>query len=254
MIADMQAQIDQYWRWLRGRTSLRQVGDCIEITTPYLDRHNDCFQIYVKRENGQFVLTNDGYVVEDLEMSGCRIDSPKRQDLFKMTLDGFGVEANGKALEVRASPDNLALRKHNLVQAMLAVNDLFFLASSTVASLFHEDVTAWLDHALIRYTPNVRFAGKSGYDHRFDYVIPKSPDAPEHILCAINRPNRTAAQTIIFSWTDTKKKRAPDSLAFAILNDTKQKVSESVLDALRNYEVHPVTWSNRDEAREQFAA
>lgn len=254
MITDVQAQIDQYWQWLRDRTSLRQIGDFVEITTPYLDRHNDCFQIYVKRENGQFVLTDDGYVVEDLEMSGCKIDSPKRQDLFKTTLNGFGVQANGKALEVRASPDNFALRKHSLVQAMLAINDLFCLASSTVASLFHEDVTAWLDDAQIRYTPNVRFTGKSGYDHRFDYVIPKSSDAPERILSAINRPNRTAAQAMIFSWTDTKERRASDSRAYVILNDSEQDVSESPLDAMRNYGVHPVMWSGRDKAREQLAA
>ncbi len=254
MIADVQSQLDQYWQWLRDRTSLREVADCIEITTPYLDRHNDCFQIYVKRENGQFVLTDDGYVIEDLEMSGCKIDSSKRQDLFKTTLNGFGVQAKGKALEVRASPDNFAVRKHSLVQAMLAVNDLFCLASSTVASLFHEDVTAWLDLAQVRYTPNVKFTGKSGFDHRFDYVIPKSPDAPERILRAINRPNRNAAQAMIFSWTDTKERRASDSCAYAILNDSEQDVSESVLDAMRNYGVSPLMWSGRDKVRQQLAA
>ena len=254
MIEDVQTQIDQYWRWLREHTSLRQVEDCIEITTPYLDRHNDCFQIYVKRENGEFVLTDDGYVIEDLEMSGCRIDSSRRQDLFRTMLNGFGVRTNGKALEVRASSDNFALRKHNLVQAMLAVNDLFCLASSTVTSLFHEDVTEWLDFSRIRYTPNVKFAGKSGYDHRFDYVIPKSTNAPERVLRAINRPNRNAAQAMIFSWTDTKERRSPDSRAYAILNDSEQDVSEGVLDAMRNYDVHPVLWSGRMNVSEKLEA
>jgi len=32
---------------------------------------------------------------------------------------------NDGRLEIQASPDNFAVRKHNLVQAMLAVNDLF---------------------------------------------------------------------------------------------------------------------------------
>ena len=115
------------------------------------------------------------------------MDSPKRQALFKTTLNGFGVQLEGNALEVRASADNFSLRKHNLVQAMLAVNDLFYLASPTIASLFHEDVVAWLDLSDIRYTPNVKFTGKSGYDHRFDFVIPKSRVQPERVLRAINR-------------------------------------------------------------------
>ena len=83
---------------------------------------------------------------------------------------------------MHASPDNFALRKHNLVQAMLAVNDMFYLAVPMVASLFYEDVVAWLDLHDIRYTPKVKFTGKTGYDHLFDFVIPKSRRQPERII------------------------------------------------------------------------
>ena len=55
MIRDIQALLDQYSIWLRDRTKLREIGDCIEITTPYLDRHNDYLQIYAKRADGGFV-------------------------------------------------------------------------------------------------------------------------------------------------------------------------------------------------------
>ena len=254
MIQDIQALLDRYWTWLRDRTSLREINDWIEITTPYLDRHNDCLQIYAKRTNGGFVLTDDGYVLDDLEQSGCKIDGPKRQALFKTTLNGFGVQFDGKVLEIRASADNFALRKHNLVQAMLAVNDLFYLASPTIASLFYEDVVSWLDLSDIRYTPSVKFTGKSGYDHWFDFVIPKSRTQPERVLRAINRPSRNTAQAMAFSWIDTREVRSPETRAYAILNDSEQMVSENVLDAMRNYDVHPVPWSARDEAREELAA
>ena len=254
MIDEVQSLLDQYWIWLRDRTTLRQIDEWIEITTPYLDRHNDCLQIYAKRENGKFVLTDDGYVIEDLEQSGCHLDSPKRQTLLKTTLNGFGVQINGKALEVRASADNFALRKHSLVQAMLAINDLFYLASSTVASLFLEDVVAWLDLSGIRYTPNVTFTGKSGYNHRFDFVIPKSRSQPERVLRAINRPSRDTAQAMVFSWFDTREVRSSESRAYAILNDLDQTISENVLDAMRSYEVRPISWSGREEVREELAA
>ena len=254
MIGEVQSLLDRYWTWLRDRTSLREINDWIEITTPYLDRHNDCLQIYAKRVNGGFVLTDDGYVLDDLEQSGCKIDSGKRQALFKTTLNGFGVQVNEKALEVRASADNFALRKHNLVQAMLAVNDLFYLASPMVASLFYEDVVAWLDLSDIRYTPNVKFTGKSGYDHRFDFVIPKSKVQPERVVRTINRPSKDTAQAMAFSWIDTKEVRSPGSRAYAILNDADQQVSENVLAAIRNYDVRPIQWSNRDQVREELAA
>lgn len=254
MKKEVQKLLDTYAQWLRDKTKLREIDEWVEITTPYLDRHNDYLQIYAKRSNGGFVLTDDGYVLRDLEQSGCKLESSKRQALLKMTLNGFGVHENEKSLEVHASPNNFALRKHNLVQAMLAVNDLFYLASPVVVSLFYEDVVSWLDLSEIRYTPHVKFTGKSGYDHLFDFVIPKSKTQPERILRAINRPSREAAQAMAFSWIDTKEVRAPDSRAYAILNDSKASVSETVLDAMRNYDVLPVLWSGREQVRDELAA
>jgi len=145
MIQDIQRLMDAYHAWLKDQSTLRQIDAWVEITTPYLDRHNDYVQIYAKRSNGGFTLTDDGYTLEDLQQTGCKLDSRKRQDLLKMTLNGFGVQLEGSALQVHAAPESFAVRKHNLVQAILAVNDMFYLAVPMVASLFYEDVVAWLD-------------------------------------------------------------------------------------------------------------
>ncbi len=254
MIYEIQRLLDDYLAWLKDRTELRQIDDWVEITTPYLDRHNDCIQIYAKRQDGGFLLTDDGFTINDLEESGCKLDSEKRGELLKVTLNGFGVQLRQKALETQASPENFPLRKHNLVQAMLAVNDMFYLAAPTVASLFYEDVVTWLDEHEIRYTPNVKFAGKSGFDHVFDFVIPKSRGEPERILNTINRPSRDTAQVAAFSWIDTKEVRPTDAKAYAFLNDTEQPISSAVLDALRNYDVRPIPWSQREQIRKELAA
>src|SRR5213594_1651395 len=232
MIDEIQKLIEDYAAWLKDKTSLRKIDDWVEITTPYLDRHNDYLQIYARKSNGGYLLTDDGHTIGDLEQSGCKLESQKRQDLLKMTLNGFGVQMSGGALEVHASPENFSLRKHSLVQAMLAVNDMFYLAVPMVASLFYEDVVAWLDLHEIRYTPKVKFTGKTGYDHLFDFVIPKSRNWPERIVQTINRPNRDTAQSVVLSWIDTKEVRPPDSRAYAFLNDSDRVISISVLDAL----------------------
>ena len=254
MIGEIQKLLDDYMAWLKDKTTLRQIENWVEITTPYLDRHNDYLQIYAKKENNGFLLTDDGYTIVDLEQSGCKLQSPKRQDLLKMTLNGFGVQLQNNMLEVHAANDNFALRKHNLLQAMLAVNDMFYLAVPMVASLFYEDVVAWLDLHEVRYTPKVKFTGKTGYDHLFDFVIPKSRLQPERILQTINRPNRDTAQAVAFSWIDTKEVRPPDSKAYAILNDSEQSISSAVVDALRSYDVKPIPWSAREDVREELAA
>lgn len=246
MIDQVQSLLDEYTQWLRDRITLREINDCIEITTPYLDRNNDHLQIYAKRQNGGFLLTDDSYILHDLRISGCGLDSPKRQQLLRMILNGFGVRLDGDALTVQATPSSFALRKHSLIQAMLAVNDLFCMAQPIVASVFLEDVTAWLDLHEVRYSPQVKFTGKSGYDHQFDFLIPKSRQQPERLVRAINQPSRDTAEAIAFAWMDTREVRAPDSRLYAILNDGEHTPQPSVLDALRNYDVRPVLWSQRD--------
>jgi hypothetical protein len=123
-----------------------------------------------------------------------------------------------------------------------------------VASLFYEDVVAWLDIHDVRYTPKVKFTGKIGYDHLFDFVIPKSRKQPERIVQTINRPNRNTAQAVVLSWIDTKEVRSPESRAYALLNDAELSVSQAVVDALRSYDVRPVSWSQREQVREELAA
>lgn len=255
-LQDIERLLNDYRSWLKDRTTLREVnGSWVEITTPYLDRHNDALQIYARAENGGYILTDDSYTIHDLEASGCKLDTQKRQDLLKITLNGFGVRMNNEALEVRASPETFPARKHNLVQAILAVNDLFYLAKPVVESLFLEDVITWLDANDIRYTPNVKLPGKSGFDHLFDFVIPKSARTqPERILRAINRPTRDNAEAFIHAWSDTREVRPPESKAYAVLNDADQAIPGGVLEAFRNYQIQPVPWGGRAQVVAELAA
>ena len=254
MSIEIRELIDKYLNWLNDKTEIRQVGEFVEITTPYLDRHNDYLQIYVKKEDGSFLLTDDGYVLTDLEISGCKIDTPKRQQLLKLTLNGFGVQIKGKEIQVLASSDNFALKKHNLVQAMLAINDMFYLAEPLVKSIFYEDVVTWLDINEVRYTPRIKFTGRTGYDHSFDFVIPKSKTSPERIIQTINRPNKDSAMALAFAWLDTREVRTPESKALAFLNDQEQVIPLEVMEALRNYEITPVVWSQRERMQAEIAA
>jgi hypothetical protein len=253
VIEEVRALLDRYADWVRDKSVLRELGDeYVEITTPYLDRHNDYVQIYVRREDGGFEITDGGETIEDLRSSGCDLDTPKRRSLLNVTLSGFGVQQDHDRLVMRANPNNFPLKKHNLVQAILAVNDMFYLAVPVVASVFLEDVAAWLDLNDVRYTPRVKFTGKSGYDHHFDFVVPASRRAPERLLRAVARPSRDIAETLAFAWIDTREVRAPQSRFYALLNDEERTLSSAIVDALRSYEIVPVPWSDRDNVREEL--
>ena len=254
MILEVQQLMHEYTTWLREKTTLRQIAQSVEITTPFIDRHNDYIQIYAQKTEGGYLLTDDGYTINDLELSGCKLHTPKRQELLTMTLNGFGVQNTNNSLQIITSPENFALQKHNLIQAILAINDLFYLAEPMVTSLFYEDVVAWLDLHDVRYTPNVKFTGKSGYDHMFDFVIPKSRRQPERILRTINRPSRDSAEAAAFSWIDTREVRSSESKAYVILNDSEHTVSSNVTEALLKYSLRPIIWSMREDVQQELAA
>ena len=79
--------IERYFRWLKDKTITRNIGNSwTEITTPYLDRHNDYLQIYAKKEKDEIILTDDGYIINDLELSGCSLDSPRRKDIAEVLI------------------------------------------------------------------------------------------------------------------------------------------------------------------------
>jgi hypothetical protein len=254
MIRDIEELLGKYRIWLQDKTAIREVGDWIEITTPFLDRHNDCIQIYARRDGGAWLLTDDGYTIADLEASGCSIPpSGKRRFILDNTLRGFGVTLGEHELTVRATDAEFAFKKHNLIQAILGAGDLFYLSRSKVISIFFEDVKQWMDERDIRYTPNIQLTGKSGYDHRFDFVLPHSRTSPERLIKLLNVPTRNTAEAAIFSCLDVQATREVESISYAFVNDGRD-LHADVTSAFDQYSIKTVLWSRREEVVEELAA
>ncbi len=249
---DCRDMVNAYVEWLRQKITVESIDEICEITTPFLDRHNDHLQIYVRKSNSSLILTDDGYTIRDLKLSGYESTTEKRKQILFSILNGFGARLEGDEILVEAKPEEFPQKKHNLIQAMLAINDLFVLAPPTVAGIFKEDVEAYLRLHSIRYTPSVKFTGKSGLDHSFDFVVPASQTKPERILRAINRPSRQNITMLIFSWADTREARPVESSAYGVLNDIEQTVNPDLLGALHSYGIKPLLWTKREDYVEEL--
>jgi hypothetical protein len=248
--------LNSYIKWLKDNIFIRELhDDVIEITTPFLDHHNDHLQIYAIKSGDKIRITDDGYVITDLMMSGVDIKSSrKRRELMQVILNGYGVKLSNNELYLETTKKNFPQHKHMLLQAMLAINDMFMTARETVAGIFYEDVEQFLILNEIRYTDNISFIGKSGFSHKFDFVIPHSKAAPERIIQTINNPTRDKAENLLFSWSDTRETRKTNSTLYAFLNDNEKSVNEEVINALTHYEVTPVLWSQRKKYARELAA
>jgi uncharacterized protein DUF1828/uncharacterized protein DUF1829 len=246
--------VEAYVEWLRQGFSAETIGEVCELTTPFLDRHNDHLQIYAVKQNGIIKLSDDGYILSDLRSSGLELMTPRRKAVLDASLRGFGVHLEGNQLIIEASLRNLGQRLHSLVQAMLAVNDMFVMVQPRVATFFWEDVREFLERHEVRYSPRVKLAGRSGYDHAIDFLIPRSARAPERLVQAINAPNKNTIGGYLFALQDTREGRGADSEAYAFLNDRDREVGGDVVEALEAYRVTAALWSRRDEYAERLAA
>lgn len=244
---DCDQLVEAYVEWLRKGLSVEKLKDACELTTPFLDRHNDHLQIYAVKRNGKILLSDDGYILSDLRTSGLDWKTSKRKAILESVLNGFGVRMEGLQLIVEASQRNLGQRLHSLVQSMLSINDMFMLAQPRVAGFFWEDVKTFLEQNDIRYSPRVKISGRSGFDNAIDFLIPKSRIRPERFIQAINAPSKNAIASYLFALGDTRDARGNGAEAYAFLNNIEKEVGGDVVEALEAYDVRPAFWSARED-------
>jgi hypothetical protein len=248
--------VNKYIDFIKENMSIDKIDDTsYEIETPFLDRRNDFITIYVvfdKQDKNNIVLTDNGYTLSDLELSGLEFNTKKRKQELQTVLNGFGVQMDkDKRLFVNATAESFAHKKHNLIQALLGVNDMFVLAQNKVMNLFYEDVGYYFDENDIRYTPNVILEGKSHFNHKFEYIIPKSKYAPERTIKLLNRPKAENLKATLFAFEDTGDKRR--GKGYIILND-EESIKTDLIEAINEYKITPILWSQKNNYKEELAA
>lgn len=254
MIDQIRQLIRQYHNWMIESTTLRKIENGVEITTPFLDRHNDMMQVYAELSGDEIILTDDGYTIDDLEFSGLTVESARCKNLMQLNLNGFGVKREGSDLVTRATAKDFAMQLHNLLQAMIAVDDLYYIAPPSKAKRrFDKDIVTWLSKFKIQYHAK-KFKGRSGYDVDYKYVIPPSDSMPHRMLVGINNPRRDAVEQAAFRWLDIHESRPSDARLYPILNDAQHDSVLNEIDAFRNLEINPVLWSEREAIIDEFAA
>lgn len=236
--------IESYLGWLRSELEAQVLGNSVRLTTPFLDRHNDHLEIYVDRSGDELTISDDGYILSDLAASGVELDTDARKELLQTTLNGFGVQLVEGELVVTASPDRLGQQVHMLLQGMLAVNDMYVLAKARVARMFWQDVAKFFDENSVRYSRSLFVAGKSGYQHHVDFVIPKSAQQPERLVQTLTTPTKANVEKLIFVMGEVSEARGP-AQSIAFINDAEASPSKSHLQALRSYKILPIVWGDR---------
>ena len=223
------------------------IGDTLEITSPFLDRYNDYLQVYAKLVNSnEIILTDDAYIINNLQMSGIDISSNKRKQILESFLNKYHVKLEENALVIKSGIEDFPQKILFLMQAMLNIDDMFMLSQNKIASIFIEDVTDFLNRRDIFYSKDVSFVGKSGFIYSYEYLLQRTKEKPERLCKVINNPNKQNFQNTIFMWNDTKETRDSNSELIVFLND-ENTIDSTILEGFKNYDVNTIPWSEREK-------
>ncbi|QOG09612.1 DUF1828 domain-containing protein [Leuconostoc sp. LN180020] len=238
-------------QWVKTSFDFSEVSShAIRIDTPFLNHSNDSVVLYAESSGIQIRLTDDGYTVSDLTFSGVSLTrSPKRAELFKNQLVGYGVSFDSETNELylNTTMDNFAQSKFRLVQAILFVDDMFMLRKTNVRSLFYEDVTSQLESADLVFNTPYLIDDSIGMTHKFEFQFPGSRSKPERLVKLLSSPtNETYAKSLV---TDVSmSKNAPTKITreqrfFTLIDDTEKSISPSIYSLMLENEIKPIEYS-----------
>lgn len=246
MIEDLKNLYDS---WNSKQLQLIDHKDFVEITTPFVDMHHDPLQLVFYKKDDYFKISDDGYIINELEMLGVDVNATiKRKNFFNSTLKIFGVQYNKNDQELSITFDSLAdypKKQNNLIQCILRISDMLLTARNTVVGVFAEEVAAFFEEHEVFYSDDVGYTGKTGNYQSFDFVIPKMKSRPEQIIKAINNPISDNYKIPLLSFIDISEVRSNSNFV-VLANDLNSPISDKFITPLKNYEIEVLAWSERE--------
>ena len=242
--------MNDYYTFLKERTlvTVSNKSDWIEISTPFIGLFNDTVDIYARKQGSKIILSDDGNTLRDLGLSGLDISrSPKRKEILDRILINYGLKIIHNELTTEATERDFPQKKLNLISAISEVADLYYLTKQTVASVFREDVKAFLDELELIYTPYFISKGSTGLEFTFDFQI--AYRNTEIVIKSFNSVNKMNLPQFLFTWDDIKKVREQQTqkqiIGLAVINNIEREVIDDYLTALDSKGAEHILWSQR---------
>ncbi|MBE9429470.1 DUF1828 domain-containing protein [Staphylococcus warneri] len=245
----------EYLDWYNHKLDFSNLSNnVVRIDSPFKDNSLDNLIIYALYDQSRdtITLTDDGYTIFGLENNGVSINKSKnRKKIFEEHLSAYGIKYNDTTHEifVKTNFKNFNKSKHNLLQCLIFVNDMYILSKPKVQNIFSEDVAKKLDDNNISYGRDLPIVGTSGVVHSFDFFISAKKNQKEKFINAISNPNNPMIiKSKVTDAIQAKKikRHRPNEFIF-ILNDTSREINEQNKNLLHENNISTIDYSELDE-------
>ncbi len=163
------------------------------VFTPFQFDDRDHLVVVLRRENGSWLLSDEGHTYMHLTYDLAEKDLQRgtRAKIIANTLDAFRVEDREGELRLRIEEGDFGGALYDFVQALLKITDVSYLSRERVRSTFLEDLRRFLGETVPsnRLTPDWHDPDHDPAGHySIDYRINGTP-IPLFILALPNDDN-----------------------------------------------------------------
>ena len=241
--------LENYYDWLKKQYVIKKHSTSDEIITPFLDNINDNISIYVDRlQNGQILLNDDGYTLNNLEMMGINLTNT-RKSLLESICKQFNIDIiDNDTLSIKGTEQDFPAMKYNLTSAILRINDLLFTKKSNVENMFYDDVLNYLQDNDFGGLPTT-MSGFSGLSYDFKYAIPQRGMNPLKLINMQNNISSSQMMKEAFTFEDIKRNSSFDyknPKYVVIFNDEEKTVSEKSQQIADTYDLDLIPWNDKE--------
>ncbi|WP_175616021.1 DUF1828 domain-containing protein, partial [Piscibacillus halophilus] len=223
----------------------------------FVDMNHDYISLFISKAGNKYILTDDGYIVNELSMLDVDINtSKKRKFYFNSILNTFGINYNNKSEELFVEFNSIKEypeKQHRLIQCLLKISDMIFTSKSKVQNFFTEDIENFFLEKDIPYNTDASYVGKSGRSNNFDFILPKTKKINPKLIKAVNHPDSNAYKIPLLSFLDVQEIKY-DHQFIVLANDLEEKISDEFKEALNNYQVDVYPWSDRENWVKQLVS
>ena len=120
------------------------------IFAPFIFEDGDHLSIILKRENGGWILSDEGHTYMHLtyDLDERDLQRGTRQKIITNALSVFKVEDREGELIIEVQDDQYGDALYNFVQALLRITDVTYLSRERVRSTFMEDFRAFMEETV----------------------------------------------------------------------------------------------------------
>ena len=118
-----------YLNFLKSNLSVKKIETAHEIVLPFEDHIGDSLVCYVydKKENGMFLVSDDGYIINNLIDTGMNIGkkSSRRKTIEQICMLSGVSLSDDNEMTILSSEEDLPSKVHQLAMKMLQIDTMY---------------------------------------------------------------------------------------------------------------------------------